>query len=124
MLPYLARPYEYVSPYVKKADDIGNKTLCRLESTFPVVQKPTAEVVEDTKSIVLFPYRKASEGRDHVLHVYADERKQIAGDGVVPASKALVSTALVVVAETLGLLRSFFGTTKQQASEKTGGGSN
>jgi len=118
VIPYLAKPYEFVSPYVKKADDIGDKTLSRIDVRFPVVTKPTAEVYEDTKSLVLFPYRKSVESRDHIFHVYTDERKQIGGDGVVPLGKAVFSTALVVTTETLTWFRTLLNATKQQVQEK------
>ncbi len=118
VLPYLAGPYQYVQPYVRKADEIGDKTLSRLDENFPVVKKPTAEVYSDTKSVVTYPYRKGLEGKDHVVHVYVDERKQIGGEGIIPLGKTLFTTALVITAQTLGFVRTFLTTAKEQATEK------
>jgi len=117
-IPYLRGPYEYISPYVRKADDLGDKALTRVDETFPVVKKPTSEIYGDTKLVITFPYRKSVEQKDHILHVYTDERKQHGGQGVVPLGKAVFTTWLVVTAETLGWLRTVLARTKQQAREK------
>jgi len=118
VMPYLLRPYEFVSPYVKKADDIGDKTLSHIDQRFPVVTKPTAEVYADTKSLVMFPYRKGVEGKEHVIHVYSDERKQVGGDGIMPFGKAVVITALVVATNALSYVKTCLNSTKKQAMEK------
>jgi len=116
-MPYLSRPYQYVSPYVKKADDLGDKTLSHIDQRFPVVTKPTAELYNDTKSMVLLPYRKSVEGGHHIIDVYSDERKQH-GDGmIVPLGKALFGTVLVVTTETLTYVRSWLNSAKREAQE-------
>lgn len=128
VLPYLSKPYEYVSPYVKKADDLGDRTLDNIDQRFPVVRKPTAEVYKDTKDFVLYPMRKGIESRDHVVSVYNGERKQIGGDGVFPLSKALAVTAIVVTTETLGWVREYLTTAtaaaKEVVQEKTASANN
>ncbi|EFX06670.1 pathogenesis associated protein [Grosmannia clavigera kw1407] len=128
VLPYLAKPYEYVSPYVKKVDGLGDRTLDNFDQHFPVVRKPTAEVYKDTKDFVLYPVRKGIESRDHVVSVYNGERKQINGDGVFPLSKALAVTAIVVATETLGWVREYLTTAtaaaKEVVQEKTASGTN
>jgi len=117
-VPYLRGPYQYISPYVQKADNLGDKALTRVDKTFPVVKKPTSEIYGDTKLVLTFPFRKSVESKDHVIGGYADERKSIGGQGVFPLGKALASTCLVVTAETIGWLRALFVETKQQAREK------
>ncbi|ERT02979.1 hypothetical protein HMPREF1624_01283 [Sporothrix schenckii ATCC 58251] len=128
VLPYLSKPYGYVSPYVKKADSLGDRTLDSLDQRFPVVRKPTAEVYQETKDFVWYPVRKATEGRDHVFSVYSGERKQVGGDGVLPAGKAVALTAITVTSETLAWVRTYLSAAKKQAdasiSEKTPNGTN
>ena len=126
VLPYLTKPYGYVSPYVKKADSLGDKTLNNLDQRFPVVLKPTAEVYKETKDIVFYPVRKGIEGRDHVFEVYAGERKQSGGEGVLPFGKALAATAIIVTTETVTFVRQYLASAKAAApapvaSEKTNG---
>merc|ERR1711939_680096 len=40
LLPSLTKPYQYVSPYITKADSLGDSTLSTIDSKFPVVKKP------------------------------------------------------------------------------------
>ncbi|KAH7040001.1 uncharacterized protein B0I36DRAFT_357362 [Microdochium trichocladiopsis] len=101
VLPYFAKPYEYVSPYVKRADDLGEQTLSKIDDRLPVLKKPTDQLWADTQSLIYLPVRKGSETRDHVLSVYSSELKKIGGEGVVVNGKALVSTGLVITTETL-----------------------
>jgi len=76
VLPWIAKPYGYISPYVQRADSIGDKALDRVDERFPVVKKPTNELYNDTRSLILLPYNKSIEGRDHVFQVYSSEIKK------------------------------------------------
>ncbi len=69
-------PYQYVSPYFKKADEAGDKTPSRIDDRFPVVTKLTADVYAETKSLVFYPYNKSLDTAKHIYKVYGDERKQ------------------------------------------------
>ncbi|KAI0154298.1 hypothetical protein GGR57DRAFT_110668 [Xylariaceae sp. FL1272] len=99
VLPYLNKPYQYVSPYVKKADAMGDDTLSKIDQRLPVLKKPTDELFTDGRNIVFFPVRKGLETKDHFFDVYHAELKKVGGDGVVTAGKALLFTGLVVTAE-------------------------
>lgn len=121
VLPYLYKPYQYVEPYVKKADDFGNKALAKVDERFPVVRKPTNEIYTNAKDIVLFPLHKGFEGKDHVLNVYSSEYKKANGDngtgfGLIPTGKAAVATALVITGETVRLIGDFLSAKKEQTS--------
>lgn len=116
VLPWFAKPYQYVSPYVQKADSIGDKTLERLDERFPIVKKPTNEVYNETKGLILFPYNKGLEGKDHVLEVYSSEYKRTEQAGIVAHGKAAVTTVLVVSNETLTWLTGFLHAKKQETS--------
>jgi len=101
VLPYFARCYEYVSPYVKRADDLGEQTLTKIDERIPALKKPTGELWADTQTLIQLPVRKGSETRDHVMSVYSSELKKIGGEGVVVQGKALVSTGLLITTEAL-----------------------
>lgn len=124
LLPYFAKPYQYVSPYVAKADSLGDSTLSTIDSKFPVVKKPTGELVDSTKSIVFFPLKKGNEGKDYVFGVYNGEVKKLGGEGVVTYGKAAVAAGLIVGSDAISWLSSFLAQKKEQAkevsNEKTG----
>jgi hypothetical protein len=97
---------------VRRADSLGDKALGRVDETFPAIRKPTGELYADAKSIVFFPLNKG-------LDTYGQERKKLGGgDGVITYSKALVSTAFVLSAETLAWVGGFLAAKKQEVSEK------
>lgn len=117
VLPWLAKPYGYVSPYVQKADSIGDQTLGKIDERFPVVKKPTADLYKETRELLFLPYNKGIEGRDHVYGVYSDEYKKNEQAGVVGYGRAAVATAFVVSNETLSWLSSFLAARKQQTTQ-------
>jgi len=117
LLSYFAKPYQYVSPYVKKADSIGDNTLSTIDSKFPIVKKPTGELYSDGKSIVFFPLKKGSEGKDYVFSTYNTEVKKVGGEGIVTYGKAAVSTGLIVSTEALSWLGDFLKGKKAEAKE-------
>ncbi|KAL5596515.1 hypothetical protein BROUX41_006740 [Berkeleyomyces rouxiae] len=99
VLGYISKPYQYVQPYVQKADSIGDETLSKVDARFPAFKKPTSELYAEARSAVLVPYQKTVEGRDHVLSTYNAERKKLGADGLVAYTKALVGTAVVLGTE-------------------------
>ncbi|KAI0843580.1 hypothetical protein F5Y06DRAFT_291494 [Hypoxylon sp. FL0890] len=117
VLPYIAKPYQYISPYVKKADAVGDNTLTKIDERLPVLKKPTNELWTDGKNLVFFPVRKGLETKDHVLDVYGSEYKKVGGDGLVTSGKALVSTGLVVTSEALAWIGDLLRAGKVQAKE-------
>jgi hypothetical protein len=119
LAPYLHTPYSYISPYLTKADSLGDSTLTTLDSKFPVVKKPTEELYSEGKSFIFFPLRKGSEGKDYVLGIYGSEVKKVGGEGIVTYGKAALATGLVVTSDTLGWLSAFLGKKKEQAKEVT-----
>lgn len=116
VLPLFERPYQYVSPYVQKVDNLGDKTLQRIDEQFPIIKKPTTELYNGTKDLIFFPYRKSLEGKDHVLEVYVTEYKKNEQAGLIAHGKAAITTALVVSNETLTWLSHFLSAKKDEAS--------
>jgi hypothetical protein len=120
ILPYLARPYSLVSPYIQKADSLGDSTLSSIDARFPLVKKPTGELYSSGRDIVLFPLRKGSEGRDYVLGVFSAEKKTFEQEGVVGYGRAIVGTGVVVGGEAYRLVTEYLipGSKKGEKSEK------
>lgn len=117
MIPYLQKPYQYVSPYVAKADEFGDSTLSTIESRFPAVKKPTDELYSDGRYFVFFPIKKGSEGKDYVLDKYNSEVKKTRDQGIVGLGKAVVSTGLIVSSEAFQWLSQFLSAKKAEANE-------
>jgi len=117
LLPYLSKPYQYVSPYITKADSLGDSTLSTIDSKFPVVKKPTGELIDNGKAIVFFPLKKGSEGKEYVYGVYGSEVKKVGGDGIVTWGKAAIATGLVVGGDAYGWLSGFLAGKKAEAKE-------
>ncbi|KAL7762803.1 hypothetical protein ACKLNR_006161 [Fusarium oxysporum f. sp. zingiberi] len=101
IIPYFSKPYQYVSPYVQKVDSLGGNALDRIDKRFPVVKKPTEELYRDTRALILLPYHKGLEGKDHVFQVYSSEAKKNEQAGLVAHGKAAATTVLVVSNGTL-----------------------
>lgn len=119
ILPYLSKPYEYVSPYVAKADSLGDSFLSKVDEKAPVVKKPTSEIVDNAKGLAFFPLKKSGEAKDYVFKVYNSECKKVGGEGVVTYTKAAVTTSLIVSSDALSWLSDFLSAKKEQAKEVT-----
>jgi len=117
--PYFTKPYQYVSPYVKKADSLGDSTLSTIDSKFPVVKKPTGELYNDGKSFVFFPLKKGTEGKEYVFGVFGSEKKKVGGEGLVTVAKATVATGLVVSSDALSWISTFLSKKKAEVKEVT-----
>lgn len=124
LLPYLSKPYQYVSPYVARADSIGDSTLSTLDERFPAVKKPTGEFVDSTRGLLSLPLKKGTEGKEYVFGVYEGEVKKVGGqegqkNGVFVYGKAAVATGLIVGNEVFGWLGQFLQQKKAEAKEVT-----
>jgi hypothetical protein len=116
-LPYFSKPFQYVSPYVKKADDLGDKTLSKVDEKFPIVKKPTNEIFNDAKTIALFPLRVTQTGKEHVFNTYEVEFKKVDGKGVASIGKAAITTAFILTTETLTTISSYLNNRGKEAKE-------
>jgi hypothetical protein len=117
--PYLSKPYNFVHPYVSKADSLADNTLKQVDSRFPIVKEPTDKIKDTVSDYAYFPMRVAGDGRDYLFKVYGNEYKKVGGDsgGLIARGKASVSTSLVVTSELLAWLSSYLGQKKEQAKE-------
>ncbi|KAK1772317.1 hypothetical protein QBC33DRAFT_5306 [Phialemonium atrogriseum] len=119
VLPYFAKPYQFVSPYIKKADDLGEKTLSKVDKRFPAVRKPTDELYQDARDLALLPYRVGLAGRDHVLSTYSSAKSKAGGDNLVSYGKALINTAVIVTTEAFATVGSVISPKNSERSSQT-----
>jgi hypothetical protein len=117
VLPYFSKPYQFVSPYVAKADSIGDSTLSKVDERFPVVKKPTNELYDNATGLAFLPLRKGLEGKDYVFNTYKSEMKKVGGEGIVTMGKAAVTTTLIVSSDALSWLGSFLSKKKEQTKD-------
>jgi len=115
--PYLSGPYSYVSPYLAKADSLGDNGLSTLESRFPIVKAETATIQEKVQGIAYMPWNVASQGKDYVFQTYDDEYKKTQGTGIVKQAKAVIGTEIKLTAAFFQLVADFLGKAKQEGKE-------
>lgn len=125
IMPYLSKPITVILPLVKKADDLGDKTLTTIDNRFPIILKPTNELYAEAKEIVLYPVKVGQAGRDHVFTTFAAERKKIGDETIVTYGKAAITTAFILTNETITVVTKYLNTKKEQGkaviNEKTNG---
>jgi len=117
VLPYLSKPYTYISPYVSRADSLGDSTLSKVDATFPVVKKPTSELYDDATGFAFYPLKVAGDGKEYVFNIWGSEVKKVGGDGVVAKGKAAITTSLVVTSDALNWLSAALSKKKAEAKE-------
>ncbi|SPO00501.1 probable CAP20 - virulence factor [Cephalotrichum gorgonifer] len=117
VIQYLSKPYQYVSPYLERADQLGDKTLSRVDEQFPAIKKPTDELYADAKNLVLLPYHRGLQGKEHVLGVYSAECKRIGGENLIVYSRALVGTVFAIGGETLDWAGALLNAGKAEAKD-------
>lgn len=117
LAPFLNKPYQFVRPYLQKADTLGDQALSKVEETAPFVKKPTDQLVADAKNMLGLPYRAGMEAKEHVMNTYSSECKKMGGEGIVPHSKAIVSTALVSSSELMNWAYNMMYSRGKEATE-------
>lgn len=116
-LPYAQLPYDFVKPYVAKADSLAEGGLTKVEHTFPIVKEDTQKIKSSVLELALFPFRAAGTSKDYVYNTYSGEYQKCGGDGLISGGKALITTSLVVTSDTFSFLSSLWGQKKQQTKE-------
>ncbi|KAK3297892.1 uncharacterized protein B0H64DRAFT_393340 [Chaetomium fimeti] len=108
MLSLFNKPLAYVIPYAQRADEFGVETLYKVEEKYPLVKKPSSELLSDAKEAASQPAR-------HVAEVYNGAYKKAGTNHTIASAKAAVETAAIVtfegsvfaIRETLKLGQSF-----------------
>lgn len=114
--PYLETPYNYVKPYVQKADELADSGLSTVESHLPIVTKDTSTIIDTGKSYVFWPYT-------YVSSTYSDEYTKTAkhndrGQGLVTSALALVSTELKIASDFFQAVADFLGPKYEESKKK------
>jgi hypothetical protein len=105
--PYLKTPYSYVAPYLSKADELGDSSLSKVESRFPIVKEDTSKLRE----MAFTPYKYLSS-------TYQDEYSKTQGEGLVKTGKAFISTELKVAHDAFNIFLNYWSKGKEQTSKK------
>jgi len=117
--PYLQTPYSYLSPYLSRADELGDSGLSKVDSTFPIVKEDTGKLKETVSSYAVAPFVLAGKGKEYLLGTWEDEYKKTKGrDGVVKNVKALISTELKIGFDGYRLVSEYVGQRQGEASKK------
>jgi hypothetical protein len=114
--PALRVPVEYLKPYAQRADEIGDKTLTRIDERFPAVKKPTDELVTDLREGVLqYPAAQTLEDlRRRLFELYGEEYKKAGGEGLPSMARGAVNTSLIIGNETLAHVLAFLSQKRQE----------
>jgi len=118
--PYLQTPYSYVSPYLTRADELGDTGLSKVDSRFPIVKEDTSKLKETVANYVHVPLQLVGQGRDYVFGAWNDEYSKTEGqNGLIKNVKALISTELKIGHDFLDLAVSYLQRGKQEVNKKT-----
>jgi len=100
--PYLQRPYTIASPYLTRADELGDTSLTKLEAYVPVMREDT----ETLKGYAVAPY-------NYVSGTYQQQYERTGGQGgLVKTGLAALSTQLQIAQDAFGVVREFWNTSE------------
>jgi hypothetical protein len=117
--PYLQTPYSYLSPYLSRADELGDNGLSKVEQSFPIVKEDTTKLKQTVFDYASLPVKLAGQGKEYVFGTWQDEYNKTHGqDGMFKNVKALVSTELKFGLDAYGLFASYLRKGKQETSKK------
>ena len=116
VLPYFSWPLQLIIPYARKADDLGDKTLSKVDEKFPIVNTPTDELINGARSIYALPFRVGQTGKEHIMSTYGAQLNRTGEKGLLGKGKAAVSTAYILTSESLITIGSYLNERNQRAS--------
>jgi hypothetical protein len=106
--PYLRTPYSYISPYLARADQLGDSGLCTLETHLPIVKEDTSKLKEYAFSPVTY-----------VQGTWQDEyNKTHYNNGVVKMGVATVSFELRMLSDACDVVLAYLNKGKEQTKKK------
>ena len=116
--PYLRTPFSYISPYITRADELGDSGLSRVESRFPIVKEDTGKLKETVTAYATAPLNLVGQGKEYVLGTWEDEYSKTRGEvGVVRSVKALISTELKIGSDGYKVVSEYLGQRKEKAAK-------
>jgi hypothetical protein len=117
VLPYLSKPYSYVSPYLARADTLGDKGLSRIDTRFPIIKEDTERLRTTIYEGAQGSIRIVVDAKGHIVELYGSEYKKCGGDGYVASGKAVITTGLILSQESLAYVSSLVQMKKEQAKD-------
>ena len=119
-VPYARGPYGYVAPYVNKADELGDSGLSKFDEKVPIFKEDTEKIKQTVFDYAFYPLNLFNQSRQHATDTYFTQYDKMGGNGVLPASKALVTTSSILTSETIDMFLGFFRQQKETAQTKSG----
>ena len=117
--PYLKTPYSYLSPYLSRADELGDNGLSKVEDRFPIVKEDTSTLKQTVFDYASLPLQIAGKGKEYVFSTWQDEYSKTKGqEGLVKNVKALVSTELKFGLDAYNVLTEYLHKGKKEANKK------
>lgn len=117
--PYLQTPYSYLSPYLTRADELGDNGLTKVDDRFPIVKEDTSKLRQTVMDCAGLPLALATKSKDYVLGTWQDEYSKTRGnDGALKNVKALISTELKIGHDGYTLFIDFWNKRKSDANTK------
>jgi len=92
VLSLFNKPLSYVTPYAQRVDEFGVQTLSKVEEKYPIVKKPSPELLKGAKEAAYAPVK-------HVTEVYNGAYQKTSGGHTIASGKAAAKTAVVVSVE-------------------------
>ncbi|KAJ5973839.1 hypothetical protein N7481_011049 [Penicillium waksmanii] len=117
VLPYFSAPYNYVAPYLARADTFGDKGLSQIDTRFPIVREDTQKIRGTIYNTAGYPVRVAGDVKHHLFDTYGSEYKKCGGDGIFASGKAVITTSLVISQESLAWVHTWLQTAKDEVKE-------
>ncbi|USP74875.1 hypothetical protein yc1106_02149 [Curvularia clavata] len=106
--PYLRTPYSYISPYLARADQLGDNGLSTLESHLPIVK-------EDTQKLKQYAYSPVH----YVQGTWQDEyNKTHYNNGVLKMGVAALSFELRMLSDACDVVLAYLNKGKEQTKKK------
>jgi hypothetical protein len=116
--PYLKTPYSYLSPYLHRADELGDNGLSQVESRFPIVKEDTSKLKQTVVDYASVPLGFAGRGKEYVMGTWQDEYRKTSGEGVVKFGKAVVSAELRVGFDVLDVVKGYMRRGEKEVNKK------
>ncbi|KAF2259476.1 hypothetical protein CC78DRAFT_524829 [Lojkania enalia] len=117
--PYLQTPYSYLSPYLSRADELGDTGLTRVDTRFPIVKEDTKKLWDRIEPYVGYPIGLLGQSKEYVMGTWQDEYRKTRGEeGVKKFVLAVVSTELKMGVDGVEFVKGFLRKGKEVGEKK------
>lgn len=106
-----------MSPYLARADTLGDKGLSQIDTRFPIIKEDTNKLKSTIYEGAQGSVRIVVDVKGHLVDLYGTEYKKCGGDGLVASGKAIITTGLILSQESLAYVSSLLQAKKEQAKD-------